>query len=411
MVRLHTARLVLVSLGALLAGGCEVKNQPAVGQASTGEEMLPDGPRAVEAPTSETDSDSGAGVTPGVVEEPPRDLESDELEAPAALRARIAELEQQLAEERRLRILRETEWGQFLSALSELPLQRVPEAPGFLTDSVIERVSESPLGPEVGDEAEAQAQRKERRRKLMRDLNALLVSEQVLSMDVLEVGNIEDGWCGPVVVRLLDERGRPVGLLAAERLRLEVSRAGYGVTLLFEEGFERHAGVKMPFGPPEAGTGSDPERTGLRRIHLPDLNPEPWIEALPELVHLADLSASQDDGRWNLRALRQRIDELLREGMSPSGWRMVDLGGVLGDELRDVQLLERDEKGLELRRFFADSMKLHEGEAGGVRIELRGGTQHRLGRRAPFLGDAYRIYLPNADPHQWRSAGVPGLDP
>lgn len=335
--------------------------------------------------------------------DPTPEPEPDELQA---LRARVTELELQLSKERQRSIDREQEWVGFLRAMSQLPLEQVPERPGFLADAVIERI------PLEGDEAEpgvppAADSQTGRRRQLMLELNALLVSEQVLSMDVLEVGRIHDGWCGPVVVRLLDERGRPVGLLAAERLRLEVSRAGFGVTLVFEEGYERHAGVKTPFGPVGAGSG---ERTGLRRIHLPDLNPEPWVEAVPELVSVQDLLGSQDDGMWDLRALRRRLDGLLRAaGSVLGGWRLVDLGGVVDEELRDVQLLERDGEGREVRRIFADRLVIESEPGGGMSLELEGGIQIRHGRRAPFLGGHYRIFLPEAGVGVWRAEKLPGL--
>jgi len=320
------------------------------------------------------------------------------------LRSRIAELEQQLADERARTVQREREWVEFLRALSHVPIEQVPERPGFLADAVIERVPVDGVLPRPESEAEIGA---DRRRQLMRALNALLVSEQVLSMDVLEVGLIQAGWCGPVVVRLLDERGRPVGSLVSERLRLEVSRAGFGVTLVFEEGYERHAGVKIPFGP----VGADGlQRTGVRRIHLPDLNPEPWVELVPELISEQDLLKSQDDGLWQLRPLRQRLDGLLRAAGTPlGGWRLVELGGVVDNTLNDVQLIERDGDGREVRRLFADRLRIEAEPGGGLRLDLQGGIQVRNGRRAPFLAGRYRIFLPRAKASVWRAENLPGL--
>lgn len=347
-------------------------------------------------------------VTP---ETPPTAAASDPVPRPEpdelqSLRGRIAELELLLAKERQRTIDREQEWVGFLRAMAQLPIERVPERPEFLADAVIERIpleGEKPDGAVTPDSDSNTA----RRRQLMLELNALLVSEQVLSMDVLEVGRIHEGWCGPVVVRLLDERGRPVGLLAAERLRLEVSRAGFGVTLVFEEGYERHAGVKISFGPVEADGG---ERTGVRRIYLPDLNPEPWVESLPELVSSQELLASQDDGLWDLRTLRQRLDGLLRTaGSVLGGWRLVDLGGVVDKELRDVQLIERDGEGREVRRIFADRLVIESEPGGGMSLDLEGGVQIRHGRRAPFLGGHYRIFLPEAKDGVWRAEKLPGL--
>jgi hypothetical protein len=179
------------------------------------------------------------------------------------------------------------------------------------------------------------------------------------------------------------------------------------VTLVFEEGYERHAGVKISFGPVEEG-GS--ERTGVRRIHLPDLNPEPWVEAVPELVSAQDLLSSKDDGLWDLRRLRQRLDGLLRAaGTVLGGWRLVDLGGVVDAELRDVQLLERDGEGREVRRIFADRLVIESEPGGGMSLDLEGGIQIRHGRRAPFLGGHYRIFLPGAQPGAWRAKNLPGL--
>lgn len=313
------------------------------------------------------------------------------------LLARIGELERSLARERERRTAREVEWLEFTRAISALEVPQTPSPPDFLE---IPQES-SPPGPSAGELA-ARERAAARSARVLADLRAFLLAEQVLALDVLEVGSVNGGWTGPVVVRLVDDLGRPSGTLVAERLRLEVSRAGRSVTLILEEGYESHGGVAVPFGPPsEPGS----RRGGVRRIELPGMDPLPWIEAFPELVGEAT-AAVPDDGLWNLVELRMRLDGLLRDDTSGGHWRLRSLGGVTGTTLHDVQLVELDDRARVVRRLFADRMQLL-ARGRGVELRLEDGVQMRGDARAPFLDGRYRVFLPRARAAAWGS--LPGL--
>lgn len=318
------------------------------------------------------------------------------------LGSRIARLEGDLADEQERRRAREQEWLEFTRAITSLAVPGTPAPPEFAAPPP------EPEAPAAGGEERSRAAEEAAARRsaeVLRDLRALLLAEQVLALDVLEVGRVRDGFTGPVVVRLLDDYGRPAGTLAAERLRIEASRAGRSVTLVFEEGYESHGGVPVPFGTPEE-PGS--RRGGLRRIHLGRVDPEPWIEALPELVEARVLLDTPDDGLWNVPEVRMRVDELLRADPSGGHWRLRALGGVVGDELRDVEVVELDHESRVHRRLFADVLRVR-GQGRGVELVLEDGVQERLGRVAPFLDGTFRIFLPRARAEGWTDAGIPGL--
>lgn len=331
---------------------------------------------------------------------------ADERQAAASrereLRLEIVSMQQELARQQDGQLRREWEWLEFTRAISSLEVPGTPDAPGFVLQEAPVDVAQQAL---QSIEAAAEDRGAARAADLLRDLNSLLIAEQVLALDVLEVGRVHDGWTGPVVVRLLDDRGRPIGSLAAERLRLELSRSGRSVTLIFEDGHETHRGQSVPFGPPSE-PGSD--RGGLRRIHLPGVDPEPWIERMPELVDTLVLVDTPDDGLWNPIELRLVLDQLLRADTSSGHWRQAAVGGVVDGVLQDVQLLELDRNGRELRRLFADRMRIVT-RGKGVELRLEDGVQVRAARTAPFLDGVYRLYLPRAKVAAWRAAGLPGL--
>lgn len=319
-------------------------------------------------------------------------------------RERIATLESMLAEEQELRAERESEWLEFTQALTALEVPTAPLAPSF---AAVEPADREEPG-ESAEEARARDREQERRLALSErrriDLNALLVAEQVLGLDFLALGEVQDGRAGPVVVRLLDDWARPSGTLAAERLRLECSHAGRSITLVFEEGYESHGGMVTPFN--AALTGK--QRAGLRRIHLPDVDPGPWISALPELFDPTAMEQVTDDGRWDRTWVRQALNRLL-EGHSYGGhWQLHRMGGVVGGILREVQVVELDDRGRVARRLFADRMQI-ERAGDAIQISLEDGMQERAGRRAPFLEGRYRIFLPRVDLRAWEAAGLPGL--
>ncbi|MFT4541649.1 MAG: hypothetical protein ACI841_003844 [Planctomycetota bacterium] len=337
------------------------------------------------------------------------------------LLTRIQELEVELAVERDMRATREREWFEFTRLITHLDIPTAPATPEFLQvgaspaddlptpagqpindDPSADQVSVDPV-PTISD---AELEKAERRsRVLRRELRAYLMAEQFGGLDILEVGVVAQGWTGPIVARLVDDYGRPVGTLAANRLRLEGSIAAHSVTLIFEEGYEVRGGVRVPFGIPER---PGDERGGVRRIYLPGIDPRPWISAFPELFGEGTIDISPDDGTHDLLRLRLDLNELLRASTRAGHWRVRALGGVRGEVLRDVQLVELDVSGHQIRRLFADQMSiLRRGD--GIELLLEGGVQERLGRRAPFLEGRYRVILPKVHMPSWLAAELPGL--
>ena len=64
---------------------------------------------------------------------------------------------------------------------------------------------------------------------------------------------------------------------------------------------------------------------------LPEVDPNAWIEALPELFGEQASEPPPDDGHWNLLALRNELNLLLREDAEHGWWRLAGIGGVRGD--------------------------------------------------------------------------------
>ena len=204
------------------------------------------------------------------------------------------------------------------------------------------------------------------------------------------------------------DRGRPIGTLSADRLRLEASRAARTLTLVLENGYERRAGERRPFSGRAAAPDETDPRDGSRRIPLSGIDPLPWIEACPELFAEAASDAVLDDGRWDHRALRAALNELLRADAS-NGWHRVQgFGGVQGSLVRDVQLAHLDREGALEKRIFADRMSFAE-SGDGIEVLLEDGAFVRGEQKTPFPGGRHRIFLPRADLEAWRAARVPGL--
>ena len=329
---------------------------------------------------------------------------------------RIAVLEDLLAQKDALLFSREMELLRFQGTLagikgapdSDLAIQ----ARGVTVEGATAE-GDTAEGNKGGDPAKPALDPAQVRAEEMRaTLQGLLEADGVHNYQILTLGRLEDGHAGPVVVRLVDARGRPSGLMAAERLRLEASRAGYTVTILLEEGYEEHGGVSLPFdGATGVATRGRKPRGGVRRVTLPGVNPAPWIEALPELFGVEAQGGPPDDGLWDLIAVRQEFNRLLVADPSVGRWRLAGLGGLVAGVLRDVQLVELDGAGRPLRRLFADALSLEKGGDGGLRIELTDGVQMVGGERTPFLEGRFRLILPRADPKVWEAAGLPGLVP
>jgi hypothetical protein len=252
---------------------------------------------------------------------------------------------------------------------------------------------------------------------------------------LLEHGRLGDGFVGPVVLRTLDPAGRPLGSICADRLRLEASRAGRTLTIVLEHGYERRNGTVVPFAvpeeargvgphavPPEVGSGAELEfgepapppaidaehlRRGERRIVLPHVDPTPWVEALSELfADDAELVLVPDDGLFDARLVRLELNRLLAQDGASGAFQVRALGGIADGVLRDVQLVELDAERRTVRRLFADRLSVHE-KSSGLLLQLESGVQIKDERKAPFLDDRYRIFLPRAGAEEWRAAGVP----
>lgn len=317
------------------------------------------------------------------------------------LRLRIAELERELTTHAEERLAREREWLSYTRLFAGLTPAGLPQELLFRPQVPSEELELLLLEGSLrrGDGAGRSA----RDREVFVALRSLLTLEGIDGLELLESGRVQQGSVGPVVLRSIDARGRSTGSLVAERLRLEGSRSARTLTLVLEEGFERVAGRRRPF----EGAPEDAERGGVRRIHLGRVDPEPWIQALPELFRPEERADVRDDGLWDLLGLRLALNELLEREPLGGTWRLRALGGVVGDELREVWLERREGRAV-LRQMTADRLRIRI-EEGALHLVLEDGAQLADGRKLPFLDGRYRIYLPRADPEAWRAAGLPGL--
>ena len=312
----------------------------------------------------------------------------------------LAQVREDLLRANERRAAREYAWLEYNRLIAELNLEgRVPE---FTVDPEYVPDPEEASGDGDADESPAKELARELARRasdIQISLRHLLMIEEIRGIDLLEVGALDGGAIGPVVFRLLDDRGRLAGGLSAQRMRLEASRAGHTVTLVLENGFESRGGERVPF------------QGGVRRIVLPYADPEPWIEACPELFPSSQVAPFLDDGRYDLATLERSLNVLLREAGAANGgyWRVNRIEGVMGDALQLVQMELRDEGGALERRVFTDRMTLRQ-EGAGIRIRLDGGVSVRASSRTPFVDGVFTIFLPRAEASEWKAAGLPGLD-
>jgi hypothetical protein len=368
-------------------------------------------------------------------------------------RSELASLRTELEQSANARIARESEWLRYTKAISGMAAQAEVTPPEFATDAALDASAEpepeasaGPMAPTTteSDAADAAARAKaqaKRDRAIHLALSSLFTAERVLSLDLMETGTLKDGATGPVVVRTLDEIGRPTGTLCAARLRLEASRTARTLTLVLEDGYERRGTTKIPFrrigedGAVSRATDDGAARTtdddavagdrdessaaadapdatgvsgGVRKIVLPGVDPAPWIDALPELFASTTATTVTDDGHWNLVSLRNELNLLLREDAIHGWWRLASIGGVRGTVISDVVLDQLDRDGKLERKLFADRLTVLR-EDRGVQLLLESGAQLRGDRKLPFLDGRYRIFLPRADVAAWTSRGVPGL--
>lgn len=354
------------------------------------------------------------------IAEEPRGLHDD-------CERRIAELSNELRRERDLRLEREREWLRYTQRMAHL--MDLAGAPKFSPDlpaaereaRVLESASPTAVGAGAavtpGGAAPAPASApveddllrrarlalEERSRAVFLALRSLFAIEHVSGLDLLESGTVADGATGPVVLRVIDDRGRPLGSLYAERLRLEGSRAARTLTLVLEHGWERRAGSRTPF---EGGPVDAEGRGGTRRIELAHVDPTPWFDAVPELFREEQRAAVTQGDPRELTALRFELDRLFRIDASGPVYRMESLSAKDGLVLREVHLSVLTPDLLLERELFADRMSILRAEK-GLEIVLSDGSQVRGSEKVPFLEGRYRIFLPRADAARWEAAGIP----
>ena len=146
----------------------------------------------------------------------------------------------------------------------------------------------------------------------------------------------------------------------------------------------------------------------VRRIVLPSVDPSPWMGALPELFKKSTPAPELDDGKWDARAVRTRMNELLAEDASAGHYRLRALGGIRDGVLQAVHLVQWDVENRVMRRFFADQLRLETLER-GVQLTLESGVQVRGDEKLPFLDGRFRIFLPGARLDAWCDGSLPGL--
>ena len=323
------------------------------------------------------------------------------------LAAEIAVLRGELAAHETQRVARELEWQRYMDTLRSLELSVLPG--GFEAQPPPEQGPPEVLAPVP----EVDVELARRSDAIERSLRALLTIEGVRGIDLFEAGTLHDepggGWIGPVVFRKLDERGRLSGSLCAERLRLEASRAARTLTVVLEDGFESREGERVEF-PLDGADSLAMSPIGVRRFVLADLDPLPWVQAVPELFGAREIDEPLDDGRWNVEYVRLALNQLLREDAGQGYWRIKSLAGIDGSVLREVHLEDFDAQGKLERRAFADRMSI-EAQERGVLLQLEQGSIERGDERAPFLDGRFRLFLPRADLDAWRKAEIPGLSP
>lgn len=309
--------------------------------------------------------------------------------------AELARLRVELDEERNRRRERELEWWEYNRALATLGVEHLI-SPFPLDAEVAPKEYGVEEPQEETDDPKDQLAVRERVSEILVSMRALLRVAGAYGFEPFELGALHAGYVGPVILRLLDDRGRLAGTLAAERLRLEASRSAHLVTLILEEGYEAHLGERVPF------------ENGERRIVLAHVEPQAWIESLPELFSRHDRRPPTDDGLWDLKSVRAELNELLGLDIASGWYRVRGLGGVSGNAYVDVNVDAFDASGKLERRFFVDRMRI-DIQTDGVLLLFEGGAMIRGDEQRSFLGGTHRIYLPNAPLAEWRKAQLPGI--
>jgi hypothetical protein len=349
----------------------------------------------------------------------------------AELERTVSELEERLAQSEAARLARDRDFVQFQQQLVglgppgalEQQVRALLSAPaegagGAPTPMSSESTPEgSPLPEErAAEQAALDRAAREASQARAQTLNLLLRSEGVWTLELLEAGELH--WSapatptaelpesllaprphgtGPVVFRQLDDRGRLAGGIEAELLRLEGSRSGRTLTVVLERGAFLEGGEHRPF------------RDGLHRIELLHVDPAPFLAALPDLFGPLEDQRLMDDGRWSLPAVHTALNRLFEADRGGLRYRLRWLGGVVGDELRDLRLEVLGPQGQSERFLFADRGRLAL-QGTTVSLTLEGGTSLRGDERAPFLDGQMRLVLPRVDRALLEGHPLPGID-
>lgn len=326
------------------------------------------------------------------------------------LRSRLVQAESALQVETERRLAREKEWLEYTSGIAKME-SLAQGLPKFAVDPAVQpkpEPSTSETNKTEPDKIETNAVPPSQAdvTAVTRRLRTLLSAEQVSGVDVMELGNVQADHVGPVVLRILDANGRLLSVLAADRLRLECSRAGRSVTLVLEHGYERRNGEKLAF---TGGAVDADGRGGVRTIVIPDCDPRPWLEGLPFLFRPEALEPVPHDGSISVESLRAALNVKLREDQLIGHWRVDGIGGVQRSVLYEVAFSQLDEKGNIVRTLVADKATFA-ALSKGVEVLLEGGAQVKVDSTVPFLDGRYRLVLPRADAEAWRAARIPLLE-
>lgn len=326
------------------------------------------------------------------------------------LRSRLGQAESALQVETERRLAREKEWLEYTSGIAKME-SLAQGLPKFAVDPAVQpkpEPSTSETNKTEPDKIETNAVPPSQAdvTAVTRRLRTLLSAEQVAGVDVMELGNVQADHVGPVVLRILDANGRLLSVLAADRLRLECSRAGRSVTLVLEHGYERRNGEKLAF---TGGAVDTDGRGGVRTIVIPDCDPRPWLEGLPFLFRPEALEPVPHDGSISVESLRAALNVKLREDQLIGHWRVDGIGGVQRSVLYEVAFSQLDEKGNIVRTLVADKATFA-ALSKGVEVLLEGGAQVKVDSTVPFLDGRYRLVLPRADAEAWRAARIPLLE-
>lgn len=329
-----------------------------------------------------------------------RRVEALELERDS-LRERLEACRLELASNAQARFERERQWMEWTRAVAGLSGEALSASLPPFTAHLPQSQLADPAAPQPPSEAELARAREDESARIR--LRALLALAGVRALDLLTLENYGAERTGPVLFRLIDDRGRLAGSLFAEGIRLEGSVAGRTLTLVLEDGYESHGGERVPFGSADESKGPPPWR-----LVLDDVDPRPWIDDLSPLFGEARPELPIDDGRWDLAWLTVKLNELLRRDVSAGWYRVRRVGGVLDGVLRDVHVELSSRSGALERRLFADRLTIST-SAGGIVLAFEDGVFQVGSERTPFPGRVHRLFLPRTDVEDWLAACLPGL--